>query len=482
MASDGTGRHPRTRGRLLVVALVVLAAILVTVGHRIDHPDRPSIVFILIDTLRADYLGTYGFEGDVSPHLDALARESVVFEHCYSQAPWTKPAIASLFTSLHPAAHGVLSHQGKYGRRAASVTRTDALSDEATTLAEVLQEAGYVTAAFVANPWILPDQGFAQGFDYFDGEGASNFTNADVVLAAARAWLATRPPDRPFFLYLHFMDVHGPYDAPDEDFLAVRESPSLGPPHTLTEGEIARFRAYLGRVPWAGRTGSRERRSWRGRYAAGIRAFDRRLAPFLDELRTSGTLDQIALVVTADHGEEICDHHGWDHGYTLHEHQLHVPLLVRLPGPVRHPRRVQEPVALIDLMPTLLALAGTRTPAGLHGHDISPLLEHRPESDVPRPLLASAVKWQPTQHALRRWPYKLIATLPAGPTSLYDVERDPGEQHDLAAAEPELVRELWRELERYLASPAMQPHFASAQVDVPPDLEERLKELGYVER
>lgn len=471
-----------TRGRWLVIGLVVLAIMLVVFGYGVDHPNRPSIILIMVDTLRADYLGTYGFEGDVSPNLDRLGDESVLFEHCYAQAPWTKPSIASLFTSLHPVTHNVLSHKGRYVQRGSRTDRTDALSGDATTMAEALREAGYATAAFVANPWILPDQGFAQGFDHFDGRFAGNTTTADVVFDVARAWLQSRPPDRPFFLYLHLMDVHGPYRSPDADFAALRDSPSLGPDRPLTEREVERFRRYLGRAPWVGRGDARQLRTWRGRYAAGVRAFDARLGPFVDELRETRLLDEAALVVTSDHGEELCDHGGWDHGYNLHEHQLRVPLMIRPPGPTRSVRRIHETVELLDVMPTLIAMAGTRIPVGLHGRDLSPLIEGLPENERSRSLLASGVKWAPTQHALRRGPHKLIATLPSGPSLLFDIEQDPTEQRDLAAVQPDAVRALRAELDRQLTSPALRARFARKEVAVPPSMEERLEQLGYVER
>jgi len=470
------------RGRWFVIGLVALAAAFVVFGHGIDHPNRPSIILIMVDTLRADYLGTYGFEGDISPNLDRLAEESVLFERCYAQAPWTKPSIASLFTSLHPMTHNVLSHKGRYMKRGSDTDRTDALSDEATTIAESLREAGYATAALVANPWILPDQGFGQGFDHFDGSFAGNTTTAEVVFTAARAWLKSRPADRPFFLYLHLMDVHGPYTTPDDDFAALRDSPSLGTDRPLTESELKRFRRYLARVPWIRGEDARQLRTWRGRYAAGVRAFDRRLGPFLDDLRTTGVLDEAALVVTADHGEELLDHGGWDHGYNLHEHQLRVPLMIRAPGPPRAVRRIHETVELLDVMPTLVAMAGTRTPVGLHGRDLSPLLEGLPELERPRSLLASGVKWAPTRHALRLGPHKLITTLPNGPLFLFDVEQDPTEQRDLALEQPDAVLELLTELDRHLTSPAFRARFARKEVAVPPSVEERLEQLGYVER
>jgi arylsulfatase A-like enzyme len=473
---------------LLVLALVAVGVALALGGYYLRREYRPpSIVFVLIDTLRADYLGTYGFEGGISPHLDALAGESVVFERCFAQAPWTKPSIASLFTSLEPQTHNVLSHKGKYGEQPGAqvpTRRTEVLSTEATTLAETLQAGGYATAAIVANPWIQPPQGYAQGFDHFegefDGQVASNIINAAPVLAGARVWLKNRPLDRPFFLYIHLMDVHGPYDAPEDDYRAVLASPSLGPERPLDAAEMQAIRGYLKRPPWVSRPEAADLRTWRARYAAGVRTLDRHLGVFFDELRDAGMLEHTVVVVTSDHGEELADHGGWDHGYQLHDDQLHVPLIIRLPD--AKPRRVSALVRLIDLMPTLVGIARGPLPTGVQGRDLAPFLTGAKTADEKEgAILASGVKWKPGEYAVRTETHKLIATLPDGPSQLFDLTQDPGEQRDVAATEPEVAQTLRAELERHVARPETQARFAPEQVEVPAALQQRLKSLGYVD-
>ena len=469
------------RGRVLVLGLLAAAAVAAVVGYQLRRAHRPpSILLVLVDTLRADYLGAYGFTGGISPNLDRLAAESVVFDHCFSPAPWTKPAVASLFTSLLPRTHNVLTHKGRYIDRARPVTRTDALSARATTLAEALQAGGYATAAFVANPWVQPDQGFGQGFDHFDGRFAGNTTPAAPVLAAAQAWLATRPRDRPFFAYIHLMDVHGPYDAPAADFEAVRASPDLGPPHRLDDAEVRAIRPYLTGLPWVRQPGARERRTWRARYAAGVHALDRQLGPFLDALHADGTLAETVVVVVSDHGEELAEHGGWDHGFRLYDHQLHVPLIVRLPGG-RH-RRVGALVDLLDLMPTLLGIAHAPMPPGLQGRDLSRLIAGAVPDAEAGAVVAGGVKWEPGEHAIRTPTHKLITKVPSGPARLYDLRDDPAEQRDVAADAPEVAQQLAEELARRVQAPGAAPRFAPDQVEVPPALEERLESLGYVER
>lgn len=476
------------RSRPILVAVAVAAGLSALIASaallrkRAPAPlaggERPSIVFVLVDTLRPDYLGAYGFAGDVSPRLDALARESVLFERAFAQAPWTKPSIASLFTSLHPETHRVLSHDGRYGDASGAAPTTDALADEATTLAESLHAAGYATAAFVANPWLLAEHGFGQGFDVYRGADGMPMP-AHRLLRLARDWLAERDPQRPFFLYLHFMDVHGPYRAPKADYEAVRRSPALGPSRPLSEAERARLKAYLMRARWTKSGDARDVREWRARYAAGVRVFDRQLGRFLAELRQNGVLDHALVVVTADHGEELADHGGWDHGHGLDDHQLHVPLLVRLPGGALGGRRVGDVVSLVDVMPTLLAWAGAPLPAAAQGRDLSPLM--RGDEAEERPSFAGGVKWNPELRSVRTSGWKLIEDGRAGTARLFDLTRDPEERTDVAAAHSEVAARLAGELAEHRRKLAAAPSLAPRKVEVSGEMEKRLEALGYAQ-
>ena len=471
-------RRPRVLFALVVLAAVGLGGIAVTRAIDALTTTRrpPSVVLILVDTLRADYLGAYGFDGPVSPNLDAFAGESVLFERAFSQAPWTKPSIASLFTSLQPETHKVLSHEGKYGD--AEHGSTEALPAEAATIAESFQAAGYATAAFVANPWMLREHGFAQGFDVYDQHEGGLPPTTEAMLRPVRRWLAARKPGEPFFLYLHLMDVHGPYDAPDADYEAVRDSPGLGPAHTLTAEEMSGLRRYLLRARWVNGDDVRELRTWRGRYAAGVHAVDRQLGPFLEEMKQSRVLDESIVVVTADHGEELCDNGGWDHGFRLWDNQIRVPLLVHLPGGAGAGRRVEDVVSLIDLMPTLLAQGGITPPDAAQGHDFSSLLEGG-AGDGPGVSYAGGVKWSPELHSLRAPDWKLIRDGRAGPTQLFDLTTDPGEQHDVSQARPHELASLEGTLAAHQDALAVLPSLAPAQGEVSDEMKKRLEALGY---
>lgn len=474
------GRWPLVAWLLGAAAALGLAAALLA-GLGRSPAAGPSIVLVLIDTLRADSLGCYGFPGDVSPHLDRLASDSIRFSRAYSQAPWTKPSIASLFTSLEPLQHGVLSHAGAYGDRRAPGRWTDGLPAAAETLAERLRARGYATAAFVANPWIQRRLGFAQGFQVFDHRGASNTARAGPLLRRALRWLDGRSGARPVFLYLHLMDVHGPYDAAETDFEAVRAAAARLGRRPLRADEIAALRRYLLRPAWVSRPEARRLETWRARYAAGVHAVDRELGAFLAELERRGWLDRAVVVVTADHGEELADHGGWDHGYRLYEEQLHVPLLFRLPGG-RHGGAVADSVvSLIDLGPTLVSLAGGKV-EGVPGRDLSALLADPGRAVEERPSFAAGVKWNSDAQSVHLGRYHLIVDPRNRTRQLFEVEADPRERRDLARAEPAVRARLERVLAAHAAELGRASRLAPRRVPVEDALRRRLEALGYVDR
>ncbi len=464
------------RAGALGLVLVSLGAALLAESDRPlrttgpEDPRPPDILLVLIDTLRADYLGAYGFDGDISPRLDRLARRSVVFENAFSTAPWTKPSVASLFTSLHPEQHGVVAHGKRFGDGLSA-----ALAQRVLTLAEFLRRAGYRTAAFIGNPWIQRPLGYAQGFQVFDDREAGNDVPADVLLGKATAWLQKNRSPRPFFLYVQLMDVHGPYDASPADYEAVEDSPGLGEDRQLTPEEQLRARPYLsGERGLLGDPGML--RTWRGSYAAGVHAVDRQLGVFLDDLERRGRLENAVVVVTSDHGEELFEHGFTDHGATLFDEQLHVPLLFRLPGGARAGTRIPTVVSLIDVMPTLLAFAGVSIPPFAQGRDLGPLL--RGGDDARESVAyATAVKWAPHLKAARAAGRKVIRDEQSGEMMSFDLLSNPGEIGEGRGEVPELVDAL----DAHAAAMAAGPSFKSRPRGMKTGTAEKLRSLGYLE-
>ncbi len=474
--------RPSRRRRLLPGALI-LALGLVLAACRSQPPARPNVILIVVDTLRADFLGAYGFQGSISPALDALAAESVVFERCFAQSPWTKPSVASILTSLYPQVHGLTNHDGKYWGAETTGLKTGILPASAVTLAEVMKQSGYATAAIVGNSWLTESYGFAQGFDLYDDSMNHLLVTFDQLTAAAMAWLDSRSgdADAPFFLYLHPMDVHAPYNAAKEDYDALVSSPSMGFNLRLAESEVPylRWQNIERRPAWASDQLRHELTYWRTQYASGVRALDRRLAPFLDYLRESGLLDSSYLVFTSDHGEQLFEHGDWSHGQTLHDHQLHIPLMIRQPGADGAGRTVPHIVEQVDLMPTMLSLIGADT-GGAQGRDVSPLLRRAAKGDLGASL-ATATHRRPNLYSLRSERYKLFFDVQTGKAELFDLTYDPGEQRDVAPVEPEVAARLRDRLVEKIQASLAGGTLESETAEIPDGLRRKLEALGYLQ-
>jgi len=271
---------------------------------------------------------------------------------------------------LDPLTHRVLDHQGYFWTEVAETAKTGALPEEAWTLAEALRGIGYQTAAWLANPWISePQWGFDQGLHEFHN---SVDENADRMIPEIQEWWQTRTDSPmaagPVFLYLHFMDGSRPLPVQRGALRIPLAEPSLGNDRLLTAAEQQAI-GYLGSdLPWRASERGRHLKNWRTAYACGVRLFDERLEPFLAWLRSTERLEQSVLVFTSDHGEDLLEHGRWNHGYALFQHSLRIPLMIRLPGARGAGRRDDRLASLVDVMPTLLGLAGRqRDPTRLDG-------------------------------------------------------------------------------------------------------------------
>jgi arylsulfatase A-like enzyme len=457
---------------------LVLAGVGVTVatGYLLKRgaPDeRPSFLLILVDTLRPDYLGAYGFRGGISPAIDRLASESLVFTRCFAPAPWTKPSVASVLTSLPPEVHGVTDHNRTYWADGQGALSLDTLADSAVTLAERLQAAGYDTAAFSANPWLDPRFGFAQGFSEYEQAPTTR-----QILKRARRFIRSHEGPRPFFVYLHLMDVHAPYSHSKEEVEAVRSSPSLGEDRPLTASELQAIPWHLEGRPRLDPRDRRRLRPWRAKYAAGVHALDRRLAPFLNKLRRRGTLDRCVVILTSDHGEELAEHGAWEHGWTFYDEQLAVPLIVRPAGGLDRSRRLDGLVSLLDLMPTMLALAKAPPTPPLAGRPL-PGLGLGGNEQGAEALFAWASLRGPRARTVRTARYKLIEPSEGQGTELYDLAQDPGETRNLAERDRVVAEQLASRLNAHAAAAADMGSHPEATTEVGEDLRERLRSLGY---
>jgi arylsulfatase A-like enzyme len=384
-------------------------------------PTAPDVTIVVIDTLRADHLGCYGYQRadgeETSPFMDSLAQRGALFEDCWAQAPWTRPSMASLHSGLYGSAHQV---NDTFSR----------LPQEAITMAELFQNQGYRTAAFSANENVSPVFGFDQGFDHFWNTGSRpliTFTTwgdwkhklynkilrramfdggdwAALVNQQVFAWL-TEESKKPTFTYVHYIDPHTPYDPPENGYAFAGDRPDLAP--VLKKAKtFQHVRTY----PFGARDTLSD--DLLGRviklYDAEIRYVDGQLEQLVAQLKSSGNLEPHDwLFVMSDHGEEFQEHQQWGHGQSLFQEQLHVPLLVL--GPQATPgHRIKNPVNLIDVHATLVGISGLKqTLANSPAIPLQPLLLKSPSALI-RAQYAERLQEGRALHAVRKGMRKLI--------------------------------------------------------------------------
>ena len=430
---------------------------------------RPNVLLITIDTLRADHLSSYGYSRNTSPNLDALAKRGVLYENAIAQAPNTHPSTAAILTSRYPSDLG--GNPFKY------------IPYPTPTLAEAFRNAGYRTAAVVSNVWLRSGMGFDQGFEHFDETSAMSefyadgtrvaWKNASDVTEAAIEWLEARRTG-PFFLWLHYLDPHHPYEPPPE----YREA------FSTSYSEQSAFLRELAAKPTGEQTneliqiGQGKIQVTDAEFAAIVDQYDGEIAytdaqvgRVLDFLQSRGLTDDTVVAVTADHGEEFRDHGGWGHSHTLHRELLHVPLIVAVPGGPSG-QRVPSIVRLIDLAPTLLARSGLPAPSNMRGTDLAALGGDR---------AAVSMLTQRNEIAVEVGGTKLLSDVARTHPRLYALTSDEHEHVDLAASDATRVAALYAIIDRELggAVNVEQTHATASQLD--DATRKQLHALGYIE-
>jgi arylsulfatase A-like enzyme len=440
----------------------------------------PNVLLITVDTLRADHVAYQGspYRG-LTPTLDRLAAEGTVFLHTTSPAPATRPALAGLLTGSYPGRHAVFTNRDRLPMNGIR------------TLAGVLRSRGYTTVAFYGNPLLRRESGFARGFDRYEsfvGEGlTADAKGADAVTS----WLASRPRE-PWFLWLHLMSPHGPYNSapPAPSMVAAAADP-------LPERKLLPSRSNygLGVLPKYQRLRAALRASeYRRRYREEVFFVDAQIDRVIGALAAARSLDSTLVIVTADHGESLGEHDLlFQHGWLTNEASVQVPLLWRLPGRVAAGHRSRTGASLVDVLPTLGAALDLASFADLPGRDLSAALAGGESDEAP----AFSVSAYPNQMtSLRRGDWKVAHTPPPPrplprdswasfyPTeesfALYDLSADPREERDLSADEPERLKALRDELLRWEEGNGL-PRGYRAPPPVDAATSERLRALGYAD-
>ncbi len=467
----------KPRARLGSLRAGLPAALLVAMGALVDGscvpdgPHRDSVVLIVVDTLRADAIGVYGSRRPTSPEIDAWAAGGAVFEHAYSVSPWTLTTFGTLLMGELPSTHLAGTFQKAKDGATSPKKKFRRLARELPSLAERLSEAGLATGAVISNSFLSPQFGIDRGFDEYDFRRSTKkrIRRADRAVDRALEWIDERRGST-FFLILHLMDPHITYDPPE--FTRGRFSESVPKTGNPRRTGLPALRRLL-------RKGKRPDMAYlRALYDEEVAFVDAQLGRFLAALDRQGQGQPPLVILTSDHGEEFFDHDGFEHGHTMYDELLHVPLVVRGSGVV--PGRVATPVSLVDLYPTVLEWAGVEVRAGLPGRSLGPML--RGDVLAPRPLLAEAPLYGPPRSAIIHWPFKLVRTGRRGPsrhTELFHLGDDPAERHNLADREPELTRRLETTLTAVLG--AAQGETRGNEADLDPQLLEELRSLGYVQ-
>ena len=387
-------------------------------------PERPNVVLFVLDTVRSDALSANGHPHPLTPTIDRLAAEGANFTSAYAHSSWTKPSIATLFTGTFPDRHKVRSSSIEIDGRLVA----QKLGPRLHTMAERFLEAGYATAGFVNQVHLRPKFGFHQGFEHYDWTTGKAAHEVNDALAL---WLEIAPA-RPLFIYIHYLDPHWPYWERVEGLREALGHLGVHPEPPRRGNQVDSWLA-AGLAP-----GSID--GLRARYDHGVASTDVAMGQALEMLRAAGVLDDAVVAVTSDHGEGFLEHGKLQHGYAPYEEVLRVPLVIRPPERLDiAPVVVDKPVGLVDVLPTLLDLAGLPpTREGDRGRSLVPLMR-RPGAAT-RPIYAEVLGMR----SLRSGDRKLIRYAD-GSIEYYDLAADPGERTPLPC--DDVCRELEAELE-----------------------------------
>ena len=454
------------------------------------HLKNYNVLLITIDTCRADKLSCYGFGKQTSPNIDRLAEQGFIFDYAFSASNWTKPATASLFTSLYPGTHQ-------------TNTLVEKIPSSLLCLPEYFQEAGYHTAVFSANANVTPDFGFDRGVDFFYEtmkwsmihfsslfvrlsrlspyleqklagyrlmrNGDDSEVRSDYILYERfDEWLEQIKGEK-FFANLHFNAPHASYNPPSE-YDVFADDPTV--PVRREEPERRT------RLP------ENQHRRILSLYYGEIFYVDDLIGKVIQSLKQAGVFDRTILVITADHGEEFFDHQSWGHAHTMFNELLHIPLIFHIPGHRGAPARIQNHVSIVDIGPTLLSLVGLRGGSRLDGKDLSPLCGGSPE-DVHDFIFSESLtspKDRISRYAVIGKDFKYIEYNygPKKVGSFFNLNADFQEKNRLRIYQvPD--HEALKEHLAVMKQQALSKQSGSEKIRLSREREEQLKALGYVQ-
>ncbi|MEC4675693.1 MAG: sulfatase [Nitrospirota bacterium] len=445
----------------LVLGLTQGADLLVAPSRKAP---RTNVIILLVDALRYERLGAYGYYRSTSPNINALLRDGGwIFTQAVAPASWTKPSVASLFTALYPYQHGIDS--GAWGRTDdKGATRVDVLLPGLTTLAEVMADAGYNTVALGCNVHLLPRFGFAQGFETYEmGLTDENSISAPKIHNRFFNWLNGH--EQGFFAYFHYIDVHWPYSSPP---------PFAGMYSGLPSSVDYNSREIIAKAQHGGIVLDDEVVTHMSdAYDEQIQFLDAEIGKLIKELKSRGLYDETLIILTADHGEEFMEHGHFTHGTSLYDVLLRVPLIIKFPcpGPNCYQRKVDEQVEIIDIMPTILRQVGLFVARPIEGRDLT-----AQKRDKKNPAFSARAD----DIAMRTNEFKYIYSPIDQSEEFYDLQADPGEMRNIALDYPELTASFQAQLLDWMAATKPDRDVKRREVVLDKKTLRELQSLGYV--
>lgn len=445
---------------------LALCAVIALLSFGCSRATSPkNIILITVDTLRSDRLGCYGYPHPTTPAVDHFAEDALLFEKAYAQASSTCPSIAALITSRMPSEVGVHHNRHRLGKGF-------------PTLAEVLSENGFTTAAFISNFVLRKGTGFERGFDIYNDSMTSHESNRKLLERRAESttddvisWLETCPKE-PFFLWVHYQDPHGPYTPPtsySELFLEELDVFNIEIPLNADNSGVSGIPLYQHLEE------KTDLRSYIARYLGEIRYFDDSFGRLLQKLKEIGLYTSSLIVFTSDHGESLGEHdHFFAHGEYLYQDQILVPLIIRAPG--QSADRITVPVSLLDLYPTFLGLVGVNGKYVGRGID---LLKNRRKE---RPIFAQTFKAKyisRNRQSMICGNYKIINS-GRDEYEVYNLLDDPMELRDIKEIKPELADSLRNIFQQFFSrfKKGSMDHNAE-ELELDEETLKKLESLGY---
>lgn len=471
-------------------ALALLLVMVLTCGSCLfrQSPSRYNVVLITIDALRPDHLSSYGYERETSPSLDRLAREGVIFRRHITACSGTTGSMSALMTGKYPSYENLIGknledrfnmHLHGFARFYPDGRSRPGLPDEVTMMAEILKEKGLVTAGFVSNPYLKKEFNFNQGFDVYEEfsvEDYAPYPRAEKINGHVVSWLK-KNVSRRFFLFIHYMDAHYPYNPPgDYRKLFPFRKPADIPMRQL--GDI-----------WAEQENYRLLEEIReceiALYDAEIRYVDNEIGRLLNEFEKAGILKRTIFIITSDHGDEFLEHGQTLHRGTLYDELVKIPLILYCPSALPRGKAIEWLTRSVDVLPTVLELLTLPKPDSLDGTSLVSVIDGSAADDVSEAYMANL-----TNQGLRTKKWKFIRDHFADTIELYDLESDPKEAVNLVESQKQITEDMFARLQIYneafakehtvLMRRGTSGDSSSEDVQIDNETLKQLKALGYI--